>query len=84
MAVCRTRSIDLNNDMLKVLGTHFSYNQKLKVEKIIYKSVRDIQGVIKMCKVRNLTLEWKIVILTTIKLSKIVLQSFITAVSNIL
>ena len=35
MAVCGMRSIDLNSDTLKVLGTHFSYNKKLKEEKKI-------------------------------------------------
>ena len=26
-AVCSRRCIDLNNDTLKILGTHFSYNK---------------------------------------------------------
>ena len=30
VAVCGLRCIDLNNDTLKILGTHFSYNEKLK------------------------------------------------------
>ena len=33
VAVCGVRCIDLNNDMLKILGSHFSYNEKLKEEK---------------------------------------------------
>ena len=33
MAVCGMRRIDLNNDMLQILGTQFSYNEKLKEEK---------------------------------------------------
>ena len=33
MAVCGLHCIDLNNDTLKLLGTHFSYNEKLKEEK---------------------------------------------------
>ena len=33
MEVCGMRSVDLNNDMLNILGTHFSYNEKLIVEK---------------------------------------------------
>ena len=37
MAACGMRCIDLNNDMLKILGTHFSYNEKLKEEKEFYK-----------------------------------------------
>ena len=30
VAVCGMRCIDLNNDTLEILGTHFSYNKKLK------------------------------------------------------
>ena len=33
VAVCGLRCADLNNDTLKILGTHFSYNEKLKEEK---------------------------------------------------
>ena len=32
VAVCGLRCIDLNNNTLKILGTHFSYNKKLKEE----------------------------------------------------
>ena len=42
LAVCGMRCIDLNIDMLKILGTHFSYNGKLKQEKIFYNIVKDI------------------------------------------
>ena len=33
VAVCSMRCIDLNIDTLKILGTHLSYNKKLKEEK---------------------------------------------------
>ena len=81
VAVCGLRCIDLNNDTLKILGTHFSYNEKLK-EEISYKIVTDIQRVLNIWKMRNLTLEGKIVIFKTIAISKIVFQSFITTVSK--
>ena len=35
VAVSGMRCIDLNNDTLKLLGTHFSYNEKLTEKKII-------------------------------------------------
>ena len=60
------RFIDLNNK-LKILGTHFSYNEKSKEEK---KAVTDTQQVFKIWKTRNLTLEGKIVIFKTILISK--------------
>ena len=72
------RCIDLNVDMLKILGTHFSYNEKLKEKKNFYKIVTDMQRVLKIWKMRRLTLEGKIVIFKTIAISKIVFQAFIT------
>ena len=74
------RCIDLNVDTLKILGTHFSYNEKLKEEKNFYKIVTDMQRVLKIWKMRRLTLEGKIVIFKTIAISKIVFQAFIATV----
>ena len=48
VAVCGLRCIDLNNDTLKILGTHFSYNEKFKEEKKFCKTVTDIQRVLKI------------------------------------
>ena len=78
VTVCGMCCVDLNNDILKILGTHFSYNQKLKAEKN-YRTITDIQRVSKLWKMRNLTLKVKIVIFKTIVVSKIVFQSLITA-----
>ena len=78
MVVCGMRCIDLNIDTLKILGTHFSYNKKLKEKKNFCKIVTDMQQVLKIWKMRRLTLEGKIVIFKTIAISKIVFQAFIT------
>ena len=48
-------------DTLEILCTHFSYNKKLKEEKKIFNGVADIQRVLKILKIRKLTLEGKIV-----------------------
>ena len=74
------RCIDLNIDTLKIIGTHFSYNEKLKEEKNFYKIVTDMQQVQKIWKMKQLTIEGKIVIFKTIAISKIVFQAFITTV----
>ena len=78
VAVCGMRCIDLNVDTLKILGIHFPYKEKLKEEKNFYKIVTDMQRVLKIWKMRRLTLEGKIVIFKTIAISKIVFQAFIT------
>ena len=54
VAVCGMRCIDLNINMLKILGTHSSYNEKLKEEK---KFLTDFQRVLKKWKMKNLTLQ---------------------------
>ena len=37
VAVCSMRCVDLNNDTLKILGTSFSYNEKLtEGKKLLY------------------------------------------------
>ena len=69
MALCGMRCIDLNIDTLKILGTHFSYNEKLKEKKNFYKIVTDMQQVLKIWKIRKLTLEEKIDIFKTIAIS---------------
>ena len=80
VAVCGMCCIDLNNDTLKILGTHYSYNKIMKEEKYFFKTVTDIQRVLKIWKIKNLKLEGQIVIFKTIAISKIVFQSFITNV----
>ena len=74
------RCVDLKNDTLKILDTHFSYNKKLTEEKTFYTTVTNIQRVLKKWKMRNLTLEGKIVIFKTLAISKIVFQSLVTPV----
>ena len=72
------RCVDRKIDTLKILGTHFSFNEKLKNEKTFYTTVKNIQRVLKIWKMGNLTLEGKIVIFKTLAISKIVFQSLLT------
>ena len=80
VAVYGMRCVNLKTDTLKILGIHFSYNEKLKDEKNFYTTVTNIQRVMKIWKMRNLTLEGKIVIFKTLAIPKIVFQSLITPV----
>ena len=42
--------VDLNNDTLKILDSHMSYNKKLKEDKIFYTIVKNNQQVLKIWK----------------------------------
>ena len=80
VALCGMRCIDRNNDTLKILSTHFSYNKKLKEQRTFFMTVTVIQRVLKIWKMRHLALEEKIVIFKTIAISKIPFQSFIATI----
>ena len=80
VAVCSMHCVDLKNDTLTILGTHFSYNEKLKEEKNFYTTITNFQRVLITWKMRNLTLGEKIGIFKGLVISKIVFQSLITPV----
>ena len=63
VAVCGIQCADLVLDTIKILGTHLSYNEKLKEERNFCLIIANIQRVLKLWKLRNLTLEAKILIL---------------------
>ena len=65
---------DLYNDTLKILGTHFSLDEKLKQGKNVYITVTNNHRIVKIRKIRNLTLEGKILIFKTSTVSKIGFQ----------
>ena len=43
MAVCGIKCIDLTTETIKILGAHFSYNQKLQRQKHFVKSITNMQ-----------------------------------------
>ena len=80
MAVCGIQCVDLVSDTIKILGTHFSYNEKLKEERNFCLIIANIQHVLKLWKLQNLILEGKILIFKTLALSKIIFQEFVTPI----
>ena len=82
MAVCGINCIDLTTETIKILGVHFSYNQKLKIQKNFVKSITNMQNVLNLWRMRNITLEGKIIIFKTLALSKIVYLTLITSFSK--
>ena len=82
MTVCVIKCIDLTTETIKILGVHFSYNQKLKTQKNFVKSITNMQNVLNLWRMRNITLEGKIIIFKTLALSKIVYLTLITSFSK--
>ena len=72
--------IDLTRKTIKVLGIHFSYNKKLETEENFIRHVQKIEKLLKLWRMRNLTLEGKITIFKTLAISKIIHLSLVTNV----
>ena len=80
LALCGMDCIDLTKKTIKVLGIHFSYNKKLETEENFIRHVWKIEKVLKLWRMRNLTLEGKITIFKTLAISKIIQLSLVTNV----
>ena len=74
------RCIDLCNEAIKILGTYFSCNSRIKEECNFLKIVSNVQSVSNLWRYRNLTLEGRIVVFKSLAISKIVFQALIAPV----
>ena len=59
LALSGMESIYLTKKTIKILGTHFSYNKKIKTEENFIRYVRKIEKVPKLWRMRNLTVGGK-------------------------
>ena len=74
------KCIDLRNETIKILGVYFSYNQEIKDDKNFYNIIANIQGALNLWRIRNLTLEGRIVLFKTLAISKIVFLALLTKI----
>ena len=76
VALCGLKSLDLTKESIKVLGEHISYN-KLQDDINFCMTVKNICNVIKLWRMRHLSLEGKITIFKSLALSKIALLTIV-------
>ena len=75
------KCIDLRNEAIKILGVYFSYNQEIKDDKNFYNIIANIQGALNLWRIRNLTLEGRIILFKTFAISKIVFLALLTKIA---
>ena len=80
MELCGMECTDLTNNSLKIIGIHFSYNQKIEIEENFINLIKKIEKVLKIWRIRNLTIQGKIIIFKTLAISKVI---YLALVSNI-
>ena len=76
------KCIDLRNEAIKILGAYFSYNQKMKGYKNVYHIISNIQGVLNLWRMKNLTLGGRIVVSKTLAISIIVFLALLTKIPH--
>ena len=67
VAVCGMKCTDVCNEAIKVLGTYFSYNSRIKEKDNFLKIVSNIQSVLNFWRNRNLTPEGRTVLFFSLK-----------------
>ena len=72
MALCGMECIDLMDEVIKVLGIYFYYNKKLEQEEKCLNHIVKIQKILKLWKLRNLTIEGRIVVFKSLAISKLI------------
>ena len=82
VAVCGMRCTDLCNEAIKILGTYFSYNSRIKEECDFHKIVANVQSALNLWRYRKLSLEKLIVVFKSLRISKMVFQALIAPVST--
>ena len=70
------------NEAVKILGCHFSYNRTLQQENNFRKHISKIENILKLWRMRNLTLEGKINVFKTLAISRIIHLVLVTPISN--
>ena len=74
------KSVNLTKESIKILGVHLSHNEKLQNELNFCTTIKNISIVIKLWRMRHLSLEGKITIFKSLAISKIVYLALLTIV----
>ena len=80
VALCGMDCIDLTENIIKILDIYFSYNKNLEQEKNFLNHIVKIQNILKLWKLRNLTIEGRIVVFKSLLISKYIHLALVTEI----
>ena len=75
---------DLTKKSVKILAIHFSYNKKIENEDNFFKLIKKIENVLKIWRIRNLTVQGKITIFKTLAVSKAIHLALVTIIPQVI
>ena len=71
VTLCDMKRVNLNSETVEMLGVHFSYNKNLEQDNCEH--IFKIENILKLCRLRQLTLEGRITVLKSLAVSKVLL-----------
>ena len=84
MKLCGMECIYLTNNSVKILGIHISFNKKIEDEENFIKRFKKIDIVLKIWRIRNLTVQGKIRIFKTLAISKVIHLALVTNIPQVI
>ena len=72
VALCGMRCIDLVSNTVEILGLYYSYNEKLEIQENFKWHMINIEKILQIWRMRDLSIAGKITIFKTLAISKIV------------
>ena len=82
VALCGMKCVNLNSETVKILGVHFSYNKTLEQDRNFSEHVARIENILKLWRMRQLTLEGRITVFKSLAISKVIHVFLITKLHN--
>ena len=72
IVLCGMECVNLKNNTIKILGIHFSYYRSLENDENYRRYITKIEKLLKLWRMRQLTIEGKILVFETLAISKVV------------
>ena len=82
VALCGMRCVDFVSNIVKILGIYYSYNEKLKIQENFKRHIKNIEKILRIWRMRYLSIAGKITVFKTNTASKIVHFALVKAIPN--
>ena len=82
VALCGMRCIDLVSNTVKILGLYYSYNEKLEIQENFKWHMINIEKILQIWRMRDLSIAGKITVCKTLAISKIVHLALVKTIPN--
>ena len=82
VALCGMRCIDLVSNIVKILGIYYSYNEKLEIQENFKRHIINIEKILRIWRMGDISIAGKITVFKTLAISKIVHLALVKTIPN--